>query len=207
MFDKNYFEKIFQKGTTWGCASSRYEYVKYVRQTEIMKHFAPEARHILEIGCAEGTHARMIARAYPDASILSLDIAPSAVEKARKNCRHCGNIEVMEGDIIALLEQRYFQPDSFDIVVQSESMYMLFPGLASTLTIGRYLRSMREIMKKEGIFITANGMKGLTRFIMPVYYSVLKRLYETAYESRFREWNDYRNDFWTYELRVFRRTG
>jgi SAM-dependent methyltransferase len=207
MFDKAYFEKIFKKGTPWGYSSSRYEKVKYTRQIEIMKRFIPDARNILEIGCAEGTHTAMIAQAYPNTHILCLDIAPTAVEKARRNCEQYQNIEIIEADIIELLKQQYFSPERFDIVVQSESLYMLFPRLVFTLAIYSYFRDMKDIMKKSGIFVTTNGMKGLTRLVMPVCYAILNEVCELVHESTFHEWNDYRNEFWNYDLKVFQRTG
>lgn len=207
MFGKRYFERIFQKGTPWGYSSSRYEKVKYTRQIEIMKRFVPEAQSILEIGCAEGVHTAMIAEAYPTAHILCLDIAPTAVERARRNCQQYRNIEIIEANMIELFKQQYFSPESFDIVVQSESIYMLFPRLVSTLTLYSYFRNMKEIMKKRGVFITANGMKGLTRLVMPICYSILNKLCELAHESKFHEWNDYRNEFWNYDLKVFRRNA
>ena len=37
----------------------------------------PSARSILEIGCGEGAGTERLARAYPDASILAIDIAPN----------------------------------------------------------------------------------------------------------------------------------
>ena len=208
MFGKDYFERIFKKGTPWGLSTLSYERVKYERQIEMMRRFAPSAQSILEIGCAEGDYTTMMAKAYPDAIINALDISHIAVEKAKNSCQTYGNILVMAGDIIELLKgQQHFSPESLDIVIQSECLYYLFPKLVTSLYLYEYFRNMTGIMKKGGVFLTANSMRGAIWCVMPLYHTILRRFLKPVYNGKFREWNQYRNEFLTYELRVFRRTG
>lgn len=205
IFNKGYFEKVFEKGAAWGYSTSSYERVKYARQLEVMKRFAPGAKGILEVGCAEGIHTAMMAAAFPAAKICCVDISLTALQKARVTCQDYANLGLVEGDIIELVKRRYFAPGSFDIVVQSECLYYLFPKLAVSLNLYRYLRDMAGLLSQDGIFVTANGISGATGCVMPVYYAVLRRFCDRVYDGKHREWNDYRNKYMTYELKVFRR--
>jgi 2-polyprenyl-6-hydroxyphenyl methylase/3-demethylubiquinone-9 3-methyltransferase len=43
----------------------------------VMSAWVPQARRILEVGCGEGAMTERIARMYPTASVIAIDISPS----------------------------------------------------------------------------------------------------------------------------------
>jgi len=78
---------------------------------------APHATRILEVGCGEGAVTEVLAGAYPDASILAIDITPriGRLYRGRHNGVHFREIPVQ--DIAAE------QPASFDLVTLSDVIH------------------------------------------------------------------------------------
>jgi tRNA G46 methylase TrmB len=46
----------------------------------------------------------MLARVFPEASILGIDISKTAVKRAKENCKCCQNVNIIEADIIELFK-------------------------------------------------------------------------------------------------------
>lgn len=204
IFGKEYFEKVFQRHFPWGRSTSEYEAVKYRRQIEAMKQNAPSPKRILEVGCAEGAFTIMVASAFPEAEILSVDISHRALERARRSCESYTNVRHIEGDIVELLKRDHLG-DSFDIVVQSESLYYLFPNLVARLNLHGYLRDLTNVLTEDGILVAADGISGPTRFVIWVFHIVLREFCHPVSVAKYREWNEFRNNYITYKLGVFRR--
>ncbi|MDP2931213.1 MAG: class I SAM-dependent methyltransferase [Chloroflexota bacterium] len=203
MFNKEYFERVFEKGNSWGYGACEYEAVKYARQLDIIRRFYPQPERILEIGCAEGAHTLMLLQAFPEARVMGIDISRLAVERARQNCAGCSNAELVEADIIELLRHGELPPAAFDVIIQSESLYYLFPRLLVQMNLVSYLRNMTRSLKSGGIFVTANGINIITRGVMGTYYSVLGKFCNPLYAAKYREWNEFRQQRLTYDVRVF----
>lgn len=203
IFGKRYFEKVFARSSPWGYDTSEYENAKYQRQLEAIKRYSPAPKSILEIGCAEGIHTRMLAEAFPEAKVLALDICGLAIERAKECCCSFPNIELVEGDIIELFRKDRLGCNRFDIIIQSESLYYLFPGLLLKMGLGNYFRGMAYALKEKGILVTANGLNVVTNFVMGTYYLALKRYCRSLHSAKYREWNEFRRKYVTYELRVF----
>lgn len=204
IFDKRYFEKVFARDGAWGYPVSEYEKTKYSRQLEALQKYCLQPKSILEIGCAEGIHTAMIAEAFPEAKILCVDISHTAIERAEENCEGCQNIELVEADVIELLKEGKLPRKAFDIIIQSESLYYLFPRLLLRMDLVRYFREMASTLKDEGIFLTTNGITVATKYIMDLYYLILRRFYIPVFSAKYREWNEFRNKYMTYDLRIFR---
>ncbi|MBI2832497.1 MAG: class I SAM-dependent methyltransferase [Chloroflexi bacterium] len=202
IFGKRYFNKVFRKEDPWGYSMCEYERVKYLRQLEVMKEYASNLKNILEVGCAEGAHTAMMTRTFPDAEILCVDISPVALERARKNCQDT-NVKFLEGNIVELIRKDGLPRDSFDVIVQSECLYCMAPGLLTKLALHSYIRDMVSTLRKGGIIVTANGVNITTRHILRICYFIFTRFCNLAYSSEYREWNEFRNKFITYELKVF----
>ncbi len=207
IFNKDYFEKVFDKESPWGYSTSEYEKKKYLRQLEAIVRCCREPKNILEAGCAEGIHTAMIAQAFPGARILCVDIATQAIERAKKTCDCFKNVELMEGDIIELFSRGKLPSHKFDVIVQSECLYYLFPTLLFRMDLVSYLRGMARTLTDEGIFVTSNGINAVTRNVMGIYYLILKRYCAPVFSAQYREWNEYRNKHVTYDLRVFRKVN
>lgn len=204
IFNKDYFEKVFQKDGAWGYETSEYERLKYRRQLEAIQRHCPAPQYILEIGCAEGKYTRMVAEAFPKATIVGVDISHIAVERARQKCSGCPNIDLLEADIVELLVENQLPAHRFDIIIQSECLYYLFPRLLLQMKLVSYLKNLARALSAEGILVTSNGLIGVTRGVMGIYYLMLGRLCNQEYSANFREWNEFRNKYVAYDLKIFR---
>ncbi|MFH0914135.1 MAG: methyltransferase domain-containing protein [Chloroflexota bacterium] len=84
MFNKDYFEKVFQKADPWEYGRSGYERANHRRQLEAVKLLYPQPGQFLEIGCAEGVFTALLANAFPQASVLGIDLSRVAVARAKE---------------------------------------------------------------------------------------------------------------------------
>jgi SAM-dependent methyltransferase len=203
IFGRRYFEERFKKEDPWRYFSCEYEKEKYVRQIEAVKQYFFHPQNILEIGCAEGAYTLMLAGAFPEASILGIDISKAAVKRAKQNCECCQNVTIIEADIIELFKQAHFPENTFDVIIQSELLYYLFPKLFIQLYLIHYLRSITKIMKNNGVFVTSNQYSIRARPAMGVCYLILRHLCRLAQNSEYKEWNDIRCKYLTYDVKVF----
>lgn len=203
-YGKNYWEGVFRKNDPWGHFACEYEKIKHARQIEAISQFCPQPKSILEIGCAEGAFTRLIAGTFPESEILALDISAKAVERAGRLCQGQPNVRLIQGDIVALLKQDALPQNSFDVAIQSDSLFFLFPTLLTQRYLAGYFRDLLDTLKNGGIFLTSHGLSVTTGLIMRVCYLTLSRLSHPVHTARFREWNEFRNKHFVYDLRVFR---
>ena len=204
MFDRRYFERVFNNEDPWGYRSCQYEKTKYQRQTELIRSFAGSPGSILEIGCAEGIHTVMLADAFPGASILSVDISSKALERARAACRGRSNVGFLNADLTRPFEECGLAGQRFDVVIQSESLYYMFPTLLIRSALIRYLNDLTGTMEAGSIFVTSNGLHLITRPVVGMFYRAMKRRADLVHDSTYREWNEVRRRYETYDLKVFR---
>lgn len=204
-YHKKYFEKIFEESDPWELSSSEFQKKKYLRQTEAIKRYFPRVGTILEVGCAAGTYTVILAKTFPGARIIGIDIAHNAIKKAERNCKNYMNIELIEGDIVELFKDGKLSNREFDVVIQSESLYYLFPKLVIRGNLSHYLRNLINTLRRDGIFITSNSVNTLLKLVMGIYYFLLSRLSIPVYTSKYTDWHEIRKKILTYDLRVFRR--
>jgi SAM-dependent methyltransferase len=72
----------------------------------------PAGARVLEAGCGVGAQTVTLAQRSPQARFTSVDVSPDSVQEARRRTAGLPNVEVMQGDILALP----FEPASFDHV-------------------------------------------------------------------------------------------
>ena len=86
----------------WNYTSSPYELGKYERTLRLLPT-APNAsgvhEYVLEVGCSEGVFTSMLARSGKVRSILGVDVATKAIERARLRCQPLSNVELRLGDV------------------------------------------------------------------------------------------------------------
>jgi S-adenosylmethionine-diacylgycerolhomoserine-N-methlytransferase len=89
-------------------------------------------RRILEVGCGTGRNLAELARFFPDAQIVGLDLSAEMLSKAR------AKIEAY-GPRVTLLERVYNTPisggDPFDLIVFSYCLSMINPGYDDVLRL------------------------------------------------------------------------
>jgi S-adenosylmethionine-diacylgycerolhomoserine-N-methlytransferase len=89
-------------------------------------------RRILEVGCGTGKNLAELARVFPQAEIVGLDLSAEMLRKARKKI-------AVYGPRVSLLQRVYNDPVSgghpFDLIVFSYCLTMINPGYADVLRL------------------------------------------------------------------------
>lgn len=89
-------------------------------------------RRILEVGCGTGKNLAELARIFPQAEIVGLDLSAEMLGKARQKVVHFG-------PRVSLLQRVYSHPvsggDPFDLIVFSYCLTMINPGYADVLRL------------------------------------------------------------------------
>jgi ubiquinone/menaquinone biosynthesis C-methylase UbiE len=140
-------------------------------------------RSILETGCGTGRFSVLLAREFPNATVVGTDVSSSALSIARElgSLVKCSNVTFQEGDVFRIP----FPDDSFDVVF-SQGVIQLFGTHASP----SYVDAMHEMIRvaKPGgkIIISVTNW-----FCFPhtIYKWQLGRRhipYEYGYEKSFR---------------------
>ena len=108
------FEEAWRAGDPWDLETSDLDQQSYRRQLALIEDRRYE--RVLEIGCAAGAFTRRLA---PLANrVLAVDVAPSAIERAREDTP--ANVEFRVGDVIELDP---VGEGPWDLVVMSETIY------------------------------------------------------------------------------------
>ena len=90
-----------------------------------MRKYSP-IRSVLEIGCATGPNLYLIARNFPDAEILGIDINPMVVQKGNEWFEKNG-ISNVRLEIGKAQELNRFADDSFDVVLTDAVLIYISP--------------------------------------------------------------------------------
>ena len=204
MFNRDYFEREFKTEDPWSYNTSTSEHAKYLKQIDLTKLLVPEPRAILEIGCAEGIHTRMLALAFPQARIVAVDISPTAVARARQRCRRYSNVVFVDGDINLLLKRSVLPHHRYDVILQSESLYYMFLNHCIRFRLVGYVLALLNRLTPGGVFITCNSYSGVTRTVVSVYYGIFKLLSEPVYIKCEKIWYESRGAFWNCEIKAYR---
>ncbi|MFV0519076.1 MAG: O-methyltransferase [Lachnospirales bacterium] len=103
-------------------------------------------KNILEIGCAVGFSAMMMARKLPDNGLLTtIDRYPQMIEKAKENFEKFGfsnKIKLIEGDAIDVLETLVKEEKKYDLVFldAGKGQYInMLPNIIELLNCGGLL--------------------------------------------------------------------
>lgn len=65
---------------------------------EVLRQSQIPLNRILELGCGFGRITRLVAEAFPHASITALDLSPHQLEQARRHCGSCRNVSFQQYD-------------------------------------------------------------------------------------------------------------
>lgn len=113
-----FFEQLWQTGDRWELDSSELDRASRGRQIELLADRRyPRA---LEVGCAAGAFTEMLVGLAE--RVLAIDIAPSAIERARSRGLDSTRVEFRVANAMEL-DLRDGRP--WDLVVMSETIYYL----------------------------------------------------------------------------------
>lgn len=208
---KEHFDREFENPDPWRFFSSEYEQTKYKRQIDIMKALAASPKRILEMGCAEGAHTIMLARAFPRSQITAMDISSLAIARAGNNLAKYLNVKVEQADFTEFLSG--VRDSYFDIIIWSESIYYMGDRLALR-ELPEFLEKVVNKLAKNGILCMANIIDQqnapetpLTRRpLMECYYLMLSSLAEPVHRSTHLERKAENKQTHEYQIWAFRRT-
>jgi ubiquinone/menaquinone biosynthesis C-methylase UbiE len=115
----------------------------------------PPGEKILEAGCGIGAQTVILAKNNPWAEIISIDVSPDSLEKARENVKRKGieNVRFLQADIFSLP----FKEESFDHV------FVCFV-LEHLQNPSEALKSLKKILKPGGTITVIEGDHGSCYF-------------------------------------------
>lgn len=115
---QNFFEDIWKRGDYWNLERSGFERSKYARQLTMLgeRHYG----RVLEIGCGAGCFTRLLAQIAD--YVLALDIAPTAIRRARVAGVAPAKLEFRAENI---MDHDLRADDPWNLVVISETIYYL----------------------------------------------------------------------------------
>ena len=138
-----YFEQLYSDDEDpWGLATSEYERRKYATTIDAL-----EGRRYgsgLEVGCSIGTLSERLAMCCD--TLLAVDVAPSAVARARRRLAHGDGVTVQ---LRSLPEETPEGP--FDLIVCSEVLYYWDRDL-----LRRGWRARREVLAPGGSLLAVH---------------------------------------------------
>jgi 2-polyprenyl-3-methyl-5-hydroxy-6-metoxy-1,4-benzoquinol methylase len=93
----------------------------------LISTWVPRAQRILEVGCGEGAMTERIARTYPDASVMAIDIAPNIGRLFRED-NPGGHSLGRQSSAVTFCQETVEEvslrePASFDLVVLSDVLH------------------------------------------------------------------------------------
>ena len=120
-----------------------------------VRNWAPDAGAILEIGCGEGSGTERLAAAYPDASILAIDIAPNL---GRLFAGRSNGVTFRQ---IAVTELAKTDSGKFDLIVMCDVLHHVPPPMRADI-----LTAARQLLAPGGSFV----FKDWGRTMTPIHW-------------------------------------
>ena len=100
---------------------------------------------VLDIGCGKGAFTARLKQQMPNAHILGVDIAPTAIKKAKQKY---GNLNI-EFQVMDIQKEYKNIAEKFDLVVMSGLMWYILPNFRAIVNhLGE------EILKDDGYLLT-----------------------------------------------------
>jgi SAM-dependent methyltransferase len=150
------FEDAWRAGDPWDFETSALDQQSYARQLTLLGRRRYD--RVLEIGCAAGAFTRRVA-ALAD-RVLAVDVAPSAIERARQDVPP--NVEFRVSDVMELDPVR---EGPWDLIVMSETIYYL-GWLYTFFEVGWLADQMFDATRPGGRFLMANTYGSDSHWLM-----------------------------------------
>ncbi len=151
---RDHFEGLWRRGDPWDLGSSEFERDKYDRQFALLQ--GRRFPRVLEIGCGAGSFTHRLATVSD--RIVALDIAPSAIEQARRSEAGPGEVDYRTADV---MEYDVRREGPWDLIVMSETIYCL-GWLYSFFRVGWLASELFAATRIGGRLLMANvcGLPG-----------------------------------------------
>jgi len=176
---KSYFDQEFQTPDPWSFFSSDYERAKYLRQIDAIRdHLEREPSNLVELGCAEGAHTALLAKAFPSVHITAIDVSTVALNRAEENLRDYSNVNLMQADASAFILDE--ASGSYDIIVWSEALYYLFDRFSPSGVLETASAISRRLTPR-GLLCSANIIEQPNAPETPITRRPLMEFYFNAF--------------------------
>jgi SAM-dependent methyltransferase len=116
-----------------------------------LRDWVPSPGTILEIGCGEGAGTERLGSAYPDASILAIDIAPNLGRL------YSGPTDTVAFKQIAVTDLAKTHAGKFDLVVMCDVLHHIPPEMRSEI-----IAAARALLAPRGSFVCKDWARTLT---------------------------------------------
>jgi SAM-dependent methyltransferase len=143
-----FFEGLWAQSDPWDLETSDLDQRRYARQLALLA----DRRYgrALELGCGAGSFSRHLARSCD--RLLAVDVAPSAVARARELLAPMGHVELRVGDLMELDAEA---DGPWDLVVLAETAYYL-GWLYPMFDVGWLAHSLHEATMPRGRLLLVN---------------------------------------------------
>jgi ubiquinone/menaquinone biosynthesis C-methylase UbiE len=112
---------------------------------EVVSAVAVEGKNVVEVGSGRGGGASYVARYLKPATYTAVELSPSAVELANRNCERIKNLHFIQGDALNLP----LPDNSFDVVVNVESSHCYS-------SMSRFLSEAMRVLRPGGYMVCAD---------------------------------------------------
>jgi len=147
---REHYEKVWRADDPWEFDSSPFEREKYSRQVAFIKD--RRYSRALEIGCGGGTFTRELATLADH--VIALDVAPSAIARARTALRGVSHVDLRVTDA---MDYDPHGDGPWDLVVISETLYSL-GWLYPFFDVGWFAFRLFSATSPQGRVLIANTL-------------------------------------------------
>ncbi|MGW0197175.1 class I SAM-dependent methyltransferase [Nonomuraea sp. NPDC003201] len=138
-----YFNWRHRKPDPWNYSGDRYE---RARHAATLRHLPRrDYRRILDVGCSEGIFTDLVARSYPAAETIGVDISPHAVRGATARAASPARFECL--DI-----RRETPRGTFDLVICCEMLYYM----GGSTALRQVSHRLRGLLAQDGVLALAH---------------------------------------------------
>jgi len=210
---KEYFEKEFEHEDPFHFFTSGYEQCKYKKEIGLIKNRVIPKR-ILEIGCAEGAHTKLLAEAFPKAQITAVEISSNAIGRAEKNLDEIKNVKLINADIVDYIEN--FPNNFFDLIVWSECIYYIGDRL-TTCQIFEFLKMIAKKLRSNGLLCMTNMITPYNgdmlstktslseKPVMECYHLMLSYIMKAIHKSSYSDYKKEEKKSHEYQIWIFKK--
>ena len=152
MLAREYFESLWRAGDPWDTVTSEFEQGKYAHQLGMLdgRRYA----RVLELGCGSGSFTALLATVADH--VVAVDIAESAIARARGQVGERDNVEFHAADIM----HWDFSGDRFDLITLSDTVSCL-GGAYSFVDVGCLAAAIFMATNPGGRLLLGNTYGGV----------------------------------------------
>ena len=168
---REFFDGLWSKGDPWDIETTEVTQRTHARVISILE--GRRYRRALEIGCGAGSFTHRLGGIAD--SVLALDVAPSAIERARAR----GMGPAIEFRIANIMQSDVWGEGPWDLVVMTETIYLL-GWLYSFFDVAWLASELFAATAEDGRLVLANTQLGMEH---PLLLPCIIRTYHDLFRN------------------------